>query len=201
MKRAIGAAVLVLLGGLAMVGCQSMPPIHVAPHVDLDRFMGPWYVVAFIPLPPERHGYNGVERYSLNKDGSIATTYTFRKGGPHGKLKRYTPTAYVTDDPSNAIWKMQFLWPFKADFRIIWLEPDYQVTVIGRQRRDYVWVMARRPHIDPDTMATIRDFLAGQGYDVSKLRPMPQDWTDETRPMPGSGTKPGDRSSATEPQG
>jgi apolipoprotein D and lipocalin family protein len=63
-------------------------------------------------------------RYDLNDDGSIATTFTFRLGSADGKKKRYTPTAHVTEDPSNAIWKMQFLWPFKADFRVIWLDDE-----------------------------------------------------------------------------
>ncbi|MEE4250230.1 MAG: lipocalin family protein, partial [Alcanivoracaceae bacterium] len=143
---------------------------------DIPRFMGDWYVIAHIPLPPERRAWNGIERYDLNDDGSIATTFTFRQGGADGEKKRYTPTAWVTDDPSNAVWKMQFLWPFKADFRIIWLDDNYQTTIIGRQKRDYVWVMARQPAIDEPTYQTMLEFLEQEGYELSKLRRVPQQW-------------------------
>jgi apolipoprotein D and lipocalin family protein len=40
---------------------------------------------------------------------------------------------------------MQFIWPFKGDFRIIWPEPDYSIAVIGGEKRGYVWIMAREP--------------------------------------------------------
>ena len=160
---------------LLLAGCQStLPPVAVADQVDLQRFMGPWFVIAHIPLPPEKHAFNGVESYHMNKDGSIATTYTFRDGSADGKLKVHHPVAFVSDDP--AVWKMQFLWPFKADFRISWLDPDYQVTVIGRKKRDYVWVMARQPHIPAQTWSRIQEFLKTQGYDLSRLRKVPQQW-------------------------
>ncbi|MCC1495375.1 lipocalin family protein [Alcanivorax sp. 1008] len=163
---------------MTLGGCQSHrhDPISLAENVDIPRFMGDWYVIAHIPLPPERQAWNGIERYDLNDDGSIATTFTFRLGSAEGEKKRYTPTAWVTDDPSNAVWKMQFLWPFKADFRIIWLDDDYQTTIIGRQKRDYVWVMARQPEIDEKTYQAMLNFLKQEGYELSDLRKVPQQW-------------------------
>jgi apolipoprotein D and lipocalin family protein len=163
---------------LAVGGCQSQrfAPISLAETVDIPRFMGDWYVIAHIPLPPERKAWNGIERYDLNDDGSIATTFTFRLGSADGKKKRYTPTAHVTEDPSNAIWKMQFLWPFKADFRVIWLDENYQTTIIGRQKRDYVWIMAREPAIEDQTYQDMLKFLQREGYELSDLRKVPQQW-------------------------
>jgi apolipoprotein D and lipocalin family protein len=163
---------------LSLSGCQHqrLAPVSLAGPVDIPRFMGDWYVIAHIPLLPERQAWNGIERYDLNSDGSIATTFSFRRGSADGKQKRYTPTAWVTDDPSNAVWKMQFLWPFKADFRIIWLDDDYQTTIIGRQKRDYVWIMARQPTIEDNIYQDMLQFLQQQGYDLSGLRKVPQQW-------------------------
>ena len=42
---------------------------------------------------------------------------------------------------------MQFIRPFKSEFLIIYLKKDYSVTVIGRSKLDYVWIMARTPAI------------------------------------------------------
>lgn len=162
---------------ISLAACQSrLPPIALAEQVDIPRFMGDWYVIAHIPLAPERQAWNGIERYDLNPDGSIATTFTFRKGAADGPRKRYTPVAQVTDHPSNAIWKMQFLWPFKADFRIIWLDDNYQTTIIGRQKRDYVWIMSRTPHLDPALYQKLVEFLDSEGYDIDTLRRVPQHW-------------------------
>ena len=171
-------ALLLSLIVLTLGGCQSqrLAPISLAEFVDIPRFMGDWYVIAHIPLPPERRAWNGIERYDLNEDGSIATTFTFRVDSADGEKKRYTPTAWVTDDPSNAVWKMQFLWPFKADFRIIWLDNEYQTTIIGREKRDYVWIMARQPAIDEQTYRSMLEFLQQEGYDLTDLRKVPQQW-------------------------
>lgn len=161
-----------------LAGCQSPshPPIALAGPVDLPRFMGDWYVIASIPTFLERGAHNAVESYRLDADGSIATTFTFRAGGFDGELKRYTPRGFVLDRQSNAVWGMQFVWPIKADFRIVYLTPDYGQTVIGREARDHVWIMARTPGIAESDYRRILAFLAGQGYDVSRVRKVPQRW-------------------------
>jgi apolipoprotein D and lipocalin family protein len=69
---------------------------------------------------------------------------------------------------------MQFIWPFKAEYRIIFLSDDYSKTVIGRSKRDYVWIMARKPEISDEDYTVVMDFLQEQGYDISKLQKVPQ---------------------------
>jgi lipocalin len=51
---------------------------------------------------------------------------------------------------------------------------DYTQTVIGSTKRDYVWVMARKPYIPDDDYNRILDFIKSQGYDLSKLQKVPQ---------------------------
>lgn len=147
-------------------------------HVDLERFMGDWYVIASIPTFIEKEAYNAVETYALNDDGTIATTFTFQKGGFDGKLKEYNPKGFVRDTGSNALWGMRFIWPFKGDYRIVYLDSSYDLTVIGRQKRDFVWIMARTPEISDEAYADVVEFVAGIGYDTSKLRKVPQRWPD-----------------------
>lgn len=158
-------------------GCLSFraqEPIATVLHVDLPRFMGDWHVIANTPTFLEKDAYNAVESYRLNEDGTIATTFTFRKGSFNGRKKRYTPKGFVLDRESNAVWGMRFLWPFKGDFRILYLNEDYTQTVIGRQKRDYVWIMAREPRIPQEDFRAIIQALHGQGYDISKIEMVPQ---------------------------
>jgi apolipoprotein D and lipocalin family protein len=161
---------------LALVGCTTVshPPIALAPKVDLPRFMGPWYVIANIPTFLEKGAHNAIESYRLAEDGTIETTFTFNADGFDGPEKRYHPRGFVVDRESNAVWGMQFIWPIKADFRIVYLTPDYSQTVIGREARDYVWIMARTPEIPESDYQRILGFLKEQGYDVTKIQKVPQ---------------------------
>jgi apolipoprotein D and lipocalin family protein len=168
-----------LLASLVMLGgCQSVtrPPLVTVPLVDLPRFMGDWYVIANIPTFIEKGAHNAVESYQLAVDGTIDTTFTFRADSFDGPLKRYTPRGFVFDRKSNAVWGMQFIWPIKADYRIVYLSPDYAQTVIGREARDYVWIMARTPMIPESDYVRMLTLLEQQGYDVSKIQKVPQHW-------------------------
>ena len=167
---------LIAMAAFVVAGCSSVPrpPVPLVDHVDLERFMGDWYVIASIPTYIERDAWNAVESYRLEQDGSIATTFTFRSGGFDGPAKRYTPRGFVVDRVSNAVWGMQFVWPVKADYRIAYLSDDYGQTVIAREARDYVWIMARTPSLSESDYARLTGFVASMGYDTSKLRKVPQ---------------------------
>lgn len=162
--------------GLSGCGTGSRPPMKTVDYVDLHRFMGDWYVIAAIPTWLERGAHNAVESYSLDEDGTVETTFTFRKGGVDGERKRYSPRGFIRDQETNALWGMQFIWPFKADYRIIYLTEDYSQTVIGRQKRDYVWIMARTPEIPEADYQAILGFLTKVGYDVKRVQKIPQQW-------------------------
>jgi apolipoprotein D and lipocalin family protein len=158
---------------LFLVACNSQEPLKTVDYVDLQKFMGDWYVIANIPTMFEKGAHNPVESYSLNADGSIATTFTFNADSFDGEKKVYTPIAFVENTNTNAQWGMQFVWPIKADYRIVYLDKDYQHTIIGRNQRDYVWVMARSSQISDSFYAELADYISSLGYDISLLQRAP----------------------------
>ncbi len=162
---------------LSLTACASKgPEMQTVDYVDLDRFMGDWYVIANIPTFLEKGAHNAIENYALNDDGTIATTFTFRDGSFDGKEKEYTPKGFIKDTTTNALWGMRFIWPIKADYRIVYLDEDYTLTVIGRQKRDFVWIMARTPSIPDEEYDRIIEFVGSIGYDLSKIEKVPQRW-------------------------
>lgn len=166
-----------ILAAAILCGCAAKgPEMKTVDHVDIDRFMGPWYVIANIPTFLEKGAHNAVETYSLNDDGTIATNFTYRKGSFNGKVKEYNPKGFILDGGSNALWGMRFVWPIKADYRIVYLDDDYSMTVIGRQSRDFVWIMARTPTISDIDYDKLASFVESIGYDRSKLELVPQQW-------------------------
>ena len=168
------------LGLIALIcmlsACSSRPSLPTARSVDLQRFMGDWYVIASIPTSMERGAHNAVESYRLDQDGSIATTFTYRDGSFDGPEKVMHPRGYVRDTASNAVWGMQFIWPIRAEYLIAHVDADYRETIIARSRRDYVWIMARSPTLPDDDYARLARMVADLGYDSSKLLKVPQRW-------------------------
>ena len=168
---------LLLLSLLLISSCRSVSnllTIGTVASVDLTRFAGDWFVIANIPTFIETQAFNAIESYSEPVGNKISTTFSFNKGGFDGKKKVYHPTAFIREGSGNAVWGMQFVWPIKAEYRIIYLEPDYQFTIVGRSKRDYVWLMAREPIIAESDYNRLLKIIAEEGYDLSKIRRVPQ---------------------------
>jgi apolipoprotein D and lipocalin family protein len=171
---------------MALSACSSPPEQRLVADLDLERFMGDWYVQAHIPVGSEKHAYNAVESYALGDDGRILTSYVFRKGGFEGDLKVMEPTGFVKDE-SNAEWAMRFLWPFKAEYLVSYIDADYSETIVARTKRDYAWIMTRAPEISDERMEALTSELADLGYDTSELRRVPQRWPDPDHPVTQAG--------------
>jgi len=90
----------------------------------------------------------------------------------------------VRPDSLNAVWDMQFIWPIKAEYIIAWLDPAYSQTIVARNARDYVWLMARTPAISDADYAGAVARLQALGYAVDKLRRVPQRWPEPAGPRP-----------------
>ena len=175
-SRGIRTVVLATLAaGLAACAAKG-PEMKTVDYVELERFMGDWYVIANIPTFLEKDAYNAVETYTLNEDGTIDTRFTFNKGSFDGKAKSFNPKGFITDPKTNALWGMRFVWPIKADYRIVYLDEDYSQTVIARQKRDFVWIMARTPDLPSQDYDALVEFVADLGYDTGKLQRVPQRW-------------------------
>jgi apolipoprotein D and lipocalin family protein len=177
MKRAerLSFAAAVLGSVCALAACGSTPaPLQTMDHVDVPRFMGRWYVIACIPTRIERVAWNAVESYRLDERGRILTTFTFLEASFDGPQKRYTPVGFVSEVGNGAVWGMQFVWPIKAEYRVMVVDPGYTQTIVGRTKRDYAWIMARTPSISDADYARHVEVLERNGYDVTRLRRVPQ---------------------------
>lgn len=160
---------------------NELPPIQPVGHVDLPRFMGSWYVIASIPSFLEKKAYNAVESYTLQGNGHIATSFTYRNSAFTNPLKTIHSTGYVTPDSGNAVWGVQLIWPIKAQYIIAYLDSQYSQTIIARDKRDYVWIMAKTPTISPADYDAMVARVKAMGYAVSDIRTVPQSWPAATK--------------------
>ena len=151
--------------------------LALAVDVDLARFMGDWYVIAAIPTVFERNAHNPIDSYRLDADGSVATTFSFNDGALRRRAQATTASrGFVVAGTGNAVWGQQYVWPIRADYRIAYLAADYSQVVVAREKRDYVWIMARTPRSPPPTStgsppSSRRRATTRAGCDACRRRP------------------------------
>jgi apolipoprotein D and lipocalin family protein len=160
--------VLFALGFAAVAGQEK--PLQVVPRVDLDRYLGTWYEIATIPQRFQKDCVGVTATYTLRDDGKIGVLNTCRKKTLDGELKTAKGKAWVVDKETNAKLKVQFFWPFRGDYWIIELDPDYQYAVVGHPDRKYLWILSRTPQMDEALYQDLMQRIANKGYDLSLIK-------------------------------
>ncbi len=142
---------------------------QVVESVDLARYMGKWYEIAAFPTWFERGCCCSTAEYTLQ--GNVVTVRnSCRRGHRDGKLKTATAKAWPVQGANNAKLKVQFFWPFRADYWIIALDPDYRYAMVGHPKRKYLWILSRTPVMEEQIYRELITAAACKGYDVRRLR-------------------------------
>jgi apolipoprotein D and lipocalin family protein len=156
---------------VALLACQSArTPLKVVDEIELDRYAGRWYEIASFPQRFQRGCVATTASYTPLADGRIRVENECRDGALDGKLRRAEGVAWVSDPTgSQAKLKVQFFWPFRGDYWIIELDPDYRYAVVGHPSRDYLWILARTRTMEPAVYQTLLGRIEAQGFDVERL--------------------------------
>jgi apolipoprotein D and lipocalin family protein len=155
------------------------PPVRTVPFVDLDRYAGNWFEIARFP-----------NRFQRECVGDVRATYARRPDGRLDVVNRCRivegetearGVARIVDERTSAKLKVRFapawlswlpmVW---GDYWIIGLPPDYSWAVVGEPGRKYLWILARAPQLDDESIAAARAAARASGYDVERLVPTPQ---------------------------
>lgn len=72
-------------------------------------------------------------------------------------------------EPTRAALKVSFFGPFYGGYSVIALDKDYRYALVCGPDRDYLWLLARTPKIPPEVKQQMLDIATRQGFDVSKL--------------------------------
>ena len=144
--------------------------MELAPYVDLERFMGLWYVHGYTPTVLDPNAFNPTEEYELMEDGRIQTTYRFRADHPFGQEKVFRPVAKIFDTKTNAEWRMRFFGVINAPYLILFVDDDYRYTVIGHPDRDLAWIMSRSPEIEPAQYERLLAELTQRDFDLTTFK-------------------------------
>ncbi len=158
----------------ACVGGGRHEPLATVDSVDLDRYMGQWYVIANIPYFGERGNVAGRAIYRPRPDGRMDDIYLYRRGDFDAPERTLEGVAWVVDEETRARWKVRFYWPLTFDYSIVALDDDYAWTVVGHPSRRYAWIMAREPLMDDALYDALLAILDRHGFESSALMKVPQ---------------------------
>jgi apolipoprotein D and lipocalin family protein len=175
-----------------LAACSALPervdphaqaPLQLASAVDLQRFMGRWYVIANIPYFAEAGYVGSYVEYALRPDGDIDDFYFAHKASFERPLEKKTLKDSVVPGTANAQWRSSPFWPLSFGYYILYVDPGYQYALIGYPDRQWGWVFARSPQIGEAQYHELLARLGQQGYDTARFLRVPQ--TIEQLGLPG----------------
>lgn len=174
--RLISSRLLFLLMALIAVTACAAPPLPASvkqPPVDLQRYMGRWYVIAHVPYFAERGHVASSDNYTLRGDGGIDVRYLYRTGFAQ-PLKAVDSVGTVEPGTGNHQWKQRFFHVIPAKYRILEVAPDYSWALVDYPGRDLAWVFGREPVMDDALYQQLLSKLRGYGVNSDKLWRVPQ---------------------------
>ena len=129
--------------------------------------MGTWYEIASFPNFFQRGCQCTTANYRLtnNKVNIVNRCYKEKQD----KLSEAKGTAWPVHGSKNSKLKVQFFWPFKGDYWILYLSPKYQQVIVGSPDRKYLWILARSRYINKNIYRTLTQIAKDKGFDVRKL--------------------------------
>jgi apolipoprotein D and lipocalin family protein len=174
-RRTLARGRNLLAGLLLLAGCAGdQPPLALAPHVELDRYAGRWYIIANIPYFAERGNVGSYFDVSFRPDGTLTDVYTGRSKSFDAPARQYTLSGYVVPGTGNARWRESPVWPLYLSYLVLFVDPDYRTALVGYPGRGYGWVLAREPTLDDAQYQVLLGRFAEQGYDIGQFRRVPQ---------------------------
>ena len=155
---------------------QTPTPVRTVAFVDLDRYAGDWFEIARFPNRFQRQCVGDVRAsYARRPDGRLDVVNRCRTAD--GPIEA-RGVARIVDEQTFARLKVRFapgwlsflplVW---GDYWIVGLAPDYSWAVVGDPGRDYLWILARSPRPDDESVAAARAVARASGYDVERLVP------------------------------
>ena len=162
------------LCALPLMSFASSVDTSTVDRFDLNKYLGIWYEVARYDHSFEKGMDNTIAQYILQDDGTVAVINSGWKNGKYqvaeGKAK------YPDPDGKPGGLKVSFFLFFYSEYNIMMVDENYQMSLVGSKKDNYLWILSRTPEPDPALLGMMLDEAADRGYDIEKLI-----WVDQSR--------------------
>lgn len=154
----------------------AVHPVEAVPWLDLDRYLGRWNGIAW--LPSARHRRDASELmldYTPRGDGlvsvhSLSRDEDGRTSELHGIARQPEPLREPAKLQLRLAPGWLGRWPLAwHDHWVIGLDRDYRWAMVGDPRRRHLWILSREPRMDYDTLEDLKDTAQRMGYDPAAL--------------------------------
>lgn len=156
------------------VADEAAPPVVAS--FDVQRYAGPWYEIARLPMPYEDDCTGDVRaEYAPRADGGVDVINRCRTADgesiARGVARVLGPgRLQVRFAPDWLAW-LPWVW---ADYQVIELDAEYRWALVGQPSRRYLWLLSRTPRLDAAVSARLLDRARALGFDLSGLIRTPQ---------------------------
>lgn len=169
---------LALISVLALAGCSPEvgpnPPQTVA-SVDLARYQGTWYEIARLPMIYQKDCLQSEAHYQLQSNGEVAVTNRCRTD--KGVWQEAKGSAWPQEEGQTSRlwvrfhnWISRLLpWMTRGHYWVLYLDSDYQMSLVGSPDRQFLWLLARTPQLSQEHRERLLKVATEQGYEVKSL--------------------------------
>ncbi len=177
MRRTLTLALFALIA-CTLVACSTAPtaPMATVPSIDLNRYLGNWYQVSFIPNRFQAMCVSDTQaNYALQDTwtgDSIRVTNRCRD--KNGAIETAQGVAKIVEGSNNAKLKVAFFRPFYGNYWVLALGDSYDWVLVGEPKRQFGWVLSRKPLLDAASLDSAMNRAEKLGYTRGQFVNSPQ---------------------------
>lgn len=152
-----------------LASCTGTPDnIKPVQGFDVNRYLGTWYEIARLDHRFERGLSQVTAEYSLLEGGGVKVV----NRGYSQDEKAWDVAegkAYFVGEPDSGHLKVSFWGPFYSSYIIFELDKNYQYALVSGADKDYFWILARQPNLDPALLSELIAKAKTLGFTTDKL--------------------------------
>lgn len=159
-----------LLTAVLQSGCAGAPDgVEVVTDFELNRYLGTWYEIARLDHRFERGLSRVTANYSMRDDGGVSVVNRGYQISSE-EWEEATGKAYFVGAPDIGQLKVSFFGPFYGGYNIMELDKDdYQYALVAGPDRSYLWILARSPKLDKETLDALVNIAKNANFPIEEL--------------------------------
>jgi len=157
--------------GLALVVATAAQAAPTSPEprkpIDPNRYLGRWYEIARIPNKLQENCQGATSDWTKGDNGQYNVIQTCHMGSPGGPAKVWKGSGRMIAPAKIRIGF--FFGAVQKDYWVMDRSEDYSWSIMGMADPRYVWIMSRRPVLNPAQKAALVAHAQALGYDTAHL--------------------------------
>lgn len=164
------AATAATAAAVLAAGCAVKVPVNIQPvqNFDAAKYMGQWYEIARIDHRFQKGLTKAQANYTLNADGTVKVVNRGFNAAKN-EWKSVEGTAKFLGDPKTAALKVSFFGPFYGGYNVVYLDPNYQTSLVIGENTDYFWLLSRKPELPREEVQQLLQKAQSMGVDLNKV--------------------------------